>query len=345
MAELRMDPIQRRWVIISSERAHRPSEFQVNVIQAPAEFCPFCPGNEAKTPLEILAIRDGYGAPNSPGWSVRVVPNKYPALRVEGELDRRASGIYDLMNGIGAHEILIETPEHGRQFADLTATQLSRVLGAYRDRIKDLVHDRRFSHLVIFRNYGDAAGATLAHPHSQIMAMPILPQVIETELRSGLEHLRHKDRCLFCDIIRFEAEQGVRVVEDTGNFISLAPYASRSPFELWIAPKYHQAEFQESSDAQLAELARIMRSTMRRLRHALNDPPYNLVVHMSPNLGAYSMRTTDAENIRAGYHWHIEIIPRLTKAAGFEWGTGFYINPTPPEDAVEYLKRERVVES
>jgi UDPglucose--hexose-1-phosphate uridylyltransferase len=267
-----------------------------------------------------------------------VVPNKFPALRIEGELDRHADGMYDAMNGIGAHEIVIETPDHHQHTADQPVAHLARVLRAYRDRQQDLMQDRRFVYVVIFRNYGESAGATLAHPHSQIMALPVLPQVIETELESARRHFEHRQRCLFCDILRHEIDHDVRVVQRSADFVAIAPYASRSPFEIFIAPTRHRHDFSQLTDTELLGLAGILRDTAIRLRTALNNPPYNFVLHNSPNLAAISPVWGSAKLIEAAYHWHIELIPRLTKPAGFEWGTGFHINPTPPEQAAEYLR-------
>jgi UDPglucose--hexose-1-phosphate uridylyltransferase len=341
MPELRHDPIQRQWVIIASERAQRPSEFEVTVSRQTAEFCPFCECNEEKTPPEILAVRDGFSAPNAPGWSVRVVPNKYPALRIEGALERAAEGLYDRMNGIGAHEIVIETPEHTRHIADQPPTHLAKVLRAYRDRLKDLMRDSRFLYVAVFRNYGESAGATLSHPHSQLIAMPIIPHVIETELESARDHYLHRERCLFCDLIRQERDAGIRMVIENNNYVVFAPYASRSPFELFLAPIQHQHDFCQISDAETELLAQTIIETMGSIRSALNDPPFNFIMHIAPNFRSSAFWNLRFPTIVEGYHWHIEIIPRLTKAAGFEWGTGFHINPTPPELAADYLRRSR----
>jgi UDPglucose--hexose-1-phosphate uridylyltransferase len=338
MPELRHDPIQRQWVIIASERAQRPSEFEVKISQQPSEFCPFCPCNEDKTPAELLAVRDGFSAPNSPGWSVRVVPNKYPALRIEGQLDKSAEGLYDRMNGIGAHEIIIETPDHTCHMADQPPAHLARVLQAYRDRLRDLMRDSRFLYVAMFRNYGENAGATLSHPHSQLIAMPILPNVIEIELLSAKEHYNHRERCLFCDLIRQEREAGVRIVHENEQFVVFTPYASRSPFELFLAPLKHQHDFGMITNEGTEALASTLIEALRRLRTALNDPPFNFVIHIAPNLSAKSVWVQNFPTIAEAFHWHIEIIPRLTKSAGFEWGTGFHINPTPPELAAEYLR-------
>ena len=338
MPELRHDPIQRQWVIIATERAQRPSEYAVTVTQTPPDFCPFCPCNEDKTPPEILAIRDGFSAPNAPGWTVRVVPNKYPALRIEGTLDKTAEGLYDRMNGIGAHEIVIETPDHTRHMADQPPAHLAKVLRAYRDRLHDLMRDMRFTYVAIFRNYGENAGATLSHPHSQLIAMPMVPRVIEIELNSALDHYLHRERCLFCDIIHQERNAGSRMVLEEKGYAVYAPYASRSPFELFLAPLRHEADFSRVTDDDLERLAEVLVDTTGRLRAALNDPPFNFVIHSAPNFRSKSVWMQKFPSMAEGYHWHIEIIPRLTKSAGFEWGTGFHINPTPPEMAADYLR-------
>jgi UDPglucose--hexose-1-phosphate uridylyltransferase len=341
MPELRHDPIQRQWVIIASERARRPSEFEVSVQQQPAEFCPFCACNEDKTPPEILAIRDGFSAPNSPGWLVRVVPNKYPALRIEGGTDKSAEGMYDRMNGIGAHEIIIETPEHNSQFADQPVPHLAKVFRAYRDRVRDLMRDTRFVYVAVFRNYGESAGATLSHPHSQLIAMPIIPHVIETELMSAPDHYRHRGRGLFCDIIRQGRGAGTRVGVENKDFVVFTPYASRSPFELFLAPVEHQHDFCDITDEGIDVLAATVSDTFKRLRSALNDPPFNFVLHLAPNFRNKTVWIERFPTLVDGYHWHMEIIPRMTKSAGFEWGTGFHINPTPPELAADYLRRAK----
>lgn len=339
MPELRHDPLHRRWVIIASERARRPSEFDVQVTQQPADFCPFCPCNEDKTPPEIYAVRDGYGAPNSPGWSLRVVPNKYPALRIEGNLDRSAEGLYDRMNGVGAHEIVIETPEHFLHMADYPASHMARVLRAFRERVRDLSNDARFLYVSIFRNYGENAGATLSHPHSQLIAMPIIPRVLEIELSAALDHYAHHERCLVCDILQQETDCGKRIVLENEKFVVFAPYASRSPFELLLVPVQHQHDLAQISDDDSEVLGATLVEAVRRLKDALNDPPFNIIVHNSLNLKSYSIWVKKFPWLEVGYHWHISIVPRLAKTAGFEWGTGFDINPTPPELAAEYLRQ------
>lgn len=338
MPELRLDPIQRRWVVISSERGRRPDDFFIDRDMPVGPFCPFCEGNEDKSPPEIYASRPNGSGPNRPGWEIRVVPNKFPALKVEGELNRHGYGIYDAMNGIGAHEVIIETPQHDLGLADMPLPQLELVLRAYRDRLCDLFNDRRFRYVMIFKNYGLAAGATLAHPHTQLIATPVTPITVALELRSAMEHFYLKERCLFCDIIHSELAEGSRVVTTNERYVALTPYASRFPFEVFLAPRHHRHDFATITDDEIRSLAEIFRDTMRRIKIALKDPPYNFIIHTVPNTRAAKKRFTHWQSIEHDFHWHIEILPRLTRVAGFEWGTGLYINPTSPEEAAQFLR-------
>jgi UDPglucose--hexose-1-phosphate uridylyltransferase len=335
--ELRHDPIQKRWVIIASERGRRPDDFFIDNSMPQGDFCPFCVGSEDKAPPEIYAVRRDGSAPSTPGWLVRVVPNKFPALKIEGELNRHADGFYDAMNGIGAHEVIIETAQHNLHFADFALPQLELVLGAYRNRLRDLVNDRRFKYVLIFKNYGIAAGASLGHPHSQLIATPVTPKTVALELQSAMEHFNVKERCLFCDIIRAELQDGSRVVLTNEHFVVLAPYASRFPFEIFLAPRHHRHDFAAITDEEIRSLAEIFRHTMQRIKTALKDPPYNFVIHTIPNIRSTS-RATYWQTIEHDYHWHIEILPRLTRIAGFEWGSGIYVNPTAPEEAARFLR-------
>jgi len=328
MPELRKDPIISRWVIISTERGKRPSSFTPPDKKTHDDFCPLCPGNEDKTPPEVFAHRPAGSRPNTPGWSLRVVPNKFPALRIEGELDRRGDGIYDKMNGIGAHEVIIECPEHDATLASVSREHFEKVLLSYRDRMNELYRDRRFKYMAIFRNQGEVAGASLAHPHSQIIALPIVPRRVMEELEGSKAYFNYKERCVFCDIVRQEKEQATRVVHENREFIAIAPFASRFPFEIWILPKNHSSAFEDIPHFHYTSLAELFSDTLKRLSLCLNDPPYNFMLHTSPV----------SEKFNDFYHWHFEIIPRLTRVAGFEWGSGFYINPTAPEDAAQSLR-------
>ncbi len=329
MPELRKDPITGRWVIISTARQKRPNDFQVvRGIPIGAADCPFCPGHEAMTPPEVLAYRNG-GGPNAPGWDVRVVPNLYPALQVEGGLDREGEGLFDRMNGIGAHEVIIETPDHTKTLATMSEADIERVLWAFRERIQDLKRDIRFRYILVFKNQGAGAGATLEHPHSQLIALPIVPDFVREELEGSRRHFDAKERCIFCDIVGQELAARRRVILENADVVALAPYAPRLPFETWILPKRHRGRFEESPRQDFEGLARALKQVVSRMGRALESPPYNFVLHTSPF----------TEDTTAYYHWHVEVMPQLTRVAGFEWGTGFYINPTSPEEAADVLRR------
>jgi UDPglucose--hexose-1-phosphate uridylyltransferase len=265
---------------------------------------------------------------NSGGWSVRVVPNKFPALGIEGSLDREGEGLFDRMNGVGAHEVIVETPNHKNTLAMLSEKSVEEVLGAYRDRMLDLKKDTRFRYLLLFKNHGEAAGASLEHTHSQLIALPIVPKRVQEELENSRKYFQQKERCIFCDMIRQEIETGSRVILENDAFIALAPYAPRFPFETWILPRAHSSAYENMPAEQYGSLAGLLREFLRRLDAVLAFPAYNYVIHTSP-IG---------EENNEHYHWHLEMMPKLTKVAGFEWGTGFYINPTPPEESARFLR-------
>lgn len=328
MAEFRKDPVIGRWVIIATERSDRPDDYGEKSYVINSGFCPFCEGNEDKTPAEILAFRAQSSTPNSPGWTLRVVPNKYPALQIEGNIDSRGIGVYDKMNGIGAHEVIIETPNHDESFIDLSPENFRKVLLSYQLRMLDLRNDKRFRYVIIFKNHGRAAGASLEHSHSQLIALPIVPKRVAEEISGAQKHYFLKERCIFCDIIRQEKESNERKIIENDDFIAIAPFASRFPFEIWLLPKQHESHFEKISAETLNSLASLMQNLLKRLKIALNDPPYNFLIHTTPF----------SEDFLVHYHWHIEIIPKLSRVAGFEWGTGFYINTTPPEYAAEVLR-------
>jgi UDPglucose--hexose-1-phosphate uridylyltransferase len=330
MPELRKDPVVDRWVIFASGRTLRPSDFGS---AAPVENrgrppCPFCYGNEEHTPPELLAYRDRGSAPNGIGWRTRVVPNKFPALRVEGGLERRGEGIYDRMNGIGAHEVIVESPDHDKELSELPVEDVERILTAYRERMADLKNDLRLRYILLFKNHGERAGASLAHGHSQLIATPIIPQVIAEELEGGRRHFDLKERCVFCDMLDHELRNRKRLVLENDRYVSIEPFAPRAPFETWILPKRHLSAFEEAGQGEYRDLAALLKETLTRIRKALNRPHYNYVLHTAP------CREPRLDH----YHWHIEILPKRNPLAGFEWGSGFYINPTPPEEAAEYLR-------
>jgi len=333
MPELRKDPIIGRWIIIATERGKRPSDFIIEKNHVRGGFCPLCPGNESTTPPEVLAYSaaPGRGA-NQPGWSLRVVPNKYPALIIEGDLNKEGEGLYDKMNGIGAHEVLVETPDHNESFTQLPPERMIQIFWAYRDRLSDLAKDQRFRYVMVFKNFGAAAGASLEHSHSQLVALPIVPRMIASELEGSLSYYQYKERCIFCDIIKQELSQGTRLIAENNHFLAIVPFAPRSPFEMWVLPKQHASSFLSADDATFRGLAAIFSECMKRLDRCMPGVPYNFVLHGAP------LRSQPLDH----YHWHFEIMPKLTMVAGFEWGSGFYINPVPPEEAARFLREAEV---
>ncbi len=342
MPELRYDPLEHRWVIISTERAARPSDLADTTKYNQVKTCPFCEGQESSTPPEIWAIREPCTSANSPGWKVRVVPNKYPALRIESEGKKIGVGYYDMIEGIGAHEVIIETPLHDVSLADLPPEHVRLVLLSYRERLKDLYKDTRFRYVLIFKNHGKRAGASLAHPHSQLIATPIVPRNVSIKLEAAKKHYASKERCLICDLIQQEINTQSRVISVENGFVALAPYASRFPFEVFIAPIEHNFSFGDTSDQDLERLGYFLKDILTRLKIVLNDPPYNYVLNTSPNIEAQPKLPGQWATLRYDYHWHIDIIPRLVRIAGFEWGSGFYINPSVPEIAAKYLREKKV---
>lgn len=339
MAELRKDPVTGRWVIISTARGKRPSDFPPDIKENKGkENCPFCPGNEALTPPEIFALRPPGSEKDKPGWRIRVVPNKYPALGIDSPLSKKGLGIYDQMSGFGAHEVIVESTDHEKTIEDLSIDEICEVISVSQDRIQDLHRDVRFRYVLLFKNEGPQAGASLSHPHSQLIATPITPKRVKEELAGSESYYKQKERCVFCDMTAYEKEEGVRLVYENEHFITYCPFASRFPFEMCLLPKHHELNFHESRTHGKA-LAQCLKATMEKLDKVLNHPQYNYVFHTAPNLVA---RRGYWQTIHEDYHWHLEIIPRLTKVAGFEWGTGFYINPTSPEDAAKYLREAEV---
>ncbi|MBM4046217.1 MAG: galactose-1-phosphate uridylyltransferase [Planctomycetes bacterium] len=331
MPELRKDPILGRWVIIATERAKRPSDFKPEPAPVSRGFCPFCEGNEDKTPPEIRAYRQPGSRGNGPDWRIRVVPNKFPALQIEGDLDNRGDGIYDMMNGIGAHEVIIETPKHEVSLTPLSDGHVAEVLEAYRERLMDLKKDPRLACGMIFKNVGTTAGASLEHTHSQLIVTPIVPKRVVEEMDGAKQFYNFRGRCIFCDMIKQELRSQTRIVVSSDHFVAFEPYAARFPFETWVLPKVHSSHFEDLTEPQRFDLAVVLKRTLGKIEKALQMPPYNYIIHSAPFI----------EPSMKHFHWHFEIIPRLTKMAGFEWGTGFYINPVPPEAAAQDLRDVR----
>ena len=289
--------------------------------------CPLCEGREAEAGPEILAWREG-GPANVPGWSVRVIANRSPMLRIEGGMEVRTDGLFETRDGLGAHEVIVETPLHDQPFHTLEADRLWRVLWAWRTRLQDLKRDSRFASVVIVKNHGRAAGARLDHAHSQLVAYPIVPPGLMEEVRGGSQHFETTARCIFCDVIGEEKQDGRRLICTDAAMLALAPFAARVPFETWLLPRDHSPRFEESSDTELEALAVMIRSVMAGIDWALERPAYNLVLHSAPLTG---------EADRA-FHWHLEVLPRVTRYSGLEWGSGMFRNPVAPEEAARILR-------
>jgi UDPglucose--hexose-1-phosphate uridylyltransferase len=339
MPELRRDPIvASRWVVFSPERRQRPQELPLPSRPLPGGS-PFTQGNERLTPPEVFAIRAPGSPPNSPGWKVRVVPNRFPALRIEGELGREPVGFYDRMNGIGAHEVIIETPDPSLDLEDQSQEGVADVLKAFRARMADLKQDVRLRYVLIFKNVGSLAGATLRHPHSQLIALPVIPRSVQEKLHYAKLHWEAKERSIFEDVLRSEQKSGERMVAENSGFAAFCPYASRFPFEVCIMPKFHAPDFYTLDEHNLALLAEILRTILRKLRRGLKQLHYNFLIHTAPFRDPRSLALSFVDE---AFRWHIEILPRLANVAGFEYGSGFYINTVLPEEAAEFLRRMRV---
>jgi UDPglucose--hexose-1-phosphate uridylyltransferase len=330
MAELRQDPICGRWVIIATERAARPSDFTLGRGDPKGGFCPFCEGNEDRTPPEIAAVRPGGGPSDSPGWRVRVVPNKFPALSLNGHAVAPGTGHRRRAPGVGTHEVIIESPRHAISPTDMPPSDFEHVIRTYCRRAEALDADSRLAYVLIFKNVGQEAGASIEHAHSQIVGVPVMPRRVAEELERCEQFYRHNGRCLLCDVLAEDLEDGTRVVAQTESFVALSPFAAAFPFTVWLLPRFHAGCLFDMGADQEAELARLFQEAMARVEICLNDPPFNYAVHAAPT--AAGGRRDEC------CHWHIELIPRVTRVAGFEWGTGFYINPVEPESAAAYLR-------
>lgn len=338
MSEIRWDPLKGSWVIITRSRGRRPRDFILERDQINMDVCPFCYGHEERTTPEVFALRPNNSAPNTPGWQVRVIPNKYPVLGIEGNLDARAHGLYDVMNGLGAHEIVVENPDHERDLSDLAPQEIANVLRAWQNRLLDLRRDGRFRSVVIFKNHGVEAGASIPHSHSQVMALPVTPPRLATELHNCRDYFERKERCLICDLLQQELADGTGIIRDDGHFVVLSPYAASYPFELRILPRHHRHDFALLPDQELGWLAETLKETLTRLRNVLRDPPYNLVLQTAPPQHERYGKPTYWSSLPYDFHWYLELVPRLTRVAGFERSTGFQINPTPPEEAAQFLR-------
>ncbi len=334
MSQLRQNPATKEWVIMAKERAKRPEDFnlpQKAVIALPEHDsnCPFCPGNEKNTPKELFEFRPYGTTPGTPGWWIRVIPNKFSALDGKMELDRKKElDLFKSMNGLGCHEVIIETPRHDLQIATMEQHQVEELFLAYRQRYLELSQDPKLEIIIIFKNHGKSAGTSLQHPHSQLIAAPVTPTHIRSRLEEAMRHYDDEGRCVFCEMIEKEKIIGDRIVMETDNFICLEPFASRSPFETYILPKNHEPSFGVITTDSSKEFAYITRIVLLKLYRSLNNPDYNFMIGSSP----------PHEINEEYYHWHLRIVPRVSAVAGFEIGSGIYINTMMPEEAARFLR-------
>ena len=329
MSIIRQDPTTKEWVIIAAERKRRPHEYNQKAGQpSPSNQtgpCPFCPGHEAMTPEEVFRT----AGPQGTGWAVRVTANKFPALGGMGRLERREAGpLFREMDGVGVHEVIIETPSHERVLPLMTDSEVADILKTYQARDRSLREDPRLKYLIIFKNHGEAAGTSLVHSHSQLVATPVPPILLRRKYEVAVSHYDDTGRCLYCDVADEERKAGTRVVMDTDRFLVFHPFASRVPFETWITPKQHQPSFGQVTAGDLVELASVLRKTLRALHDQLGNPDFNYIIHSAP---------IDDEN-KDYYLWHIQILPRLSAIAGFELGSGIYITTMLPEESAAAMR-------
>ncbi len=326
MPELRQNRFNKEWVIIATERAKRPEEMgskrEARHLPHYSEKCPFCPGNEHMAPPEVMHI-NGVG-----DWQIRVVPNKFSALAREGEPERKITRSQRTMNGVGIHDVIIEGRDHAATTALMSDEQVANIIRCYRTRYLDCAADSRITHITIFKNHGEAAGTSLEHPHSQLIATPVISHQVRDRMYEALRHYDEYGECIFCAVMEEELHSKARLVIVTDHFIALEPFASATPFATQILPRRHMASFGDISDEEIEDLGRVLRKVLAKLYLGLQDPDFN-----------YTIRSAPAENRGVMYyHWYLSIIPRLTRVAGFELGSGMFINTVPPEDAASYLR-------
>ena len=330
MSELRQNLATKEWYVIATERARRPEEFKhkkpPRLAKAFEPNCPFCPGNEKMTPPAEEVIKVG-GA-----WSIRVVPNKFSVFRREGSRERRLNGIYREMEGVGIHEVIVETPLHNQVIPSMSLKQTERIVKVYRDRYISTLKDDRIELVIIFKNYGAAAGTSLEHPHSQLIATPLVPTHIRYRMEEARKYSDESGRCVFCDTVQAEREDARRMVAENRDFVAFVPFASGSPFEVWIMPKRHHACFCEIRNSELRPFASILQEVLARWYWGLDDPDFNFVIRSTPN---------DERHSNA-FHWYVKMMPKLVSVAGFELGTGMYVNTTLPEENAEYLRAVKI---
>jgi Galactose-1-phosphate uridylyltransferase len=337
MSELRRDIIRDKWVVIATDRALKPNDFPINQQGMQSVdfngFCPFCEGNESYTPDEIAAYRPEASKANSPGWKVRTIPNKFSAFELNGGLARGNDGIYSSCNGLGKHEVLVETPQHGTDLQEYSLANIELILYMLKDRYNGISQDERIKYIHIYKNRGLFAGASLGHSHTQIVGLPLVPE----ENKGIALHFNKTGQCLLCAILAQEINDQKRVIYETNHFVLICPYASRFPYETWIIPRKHTAHFGGINEKEISDLAVLLKHFVSAMLESLNNPSYNIVFVSAP---------VNVECPSEGYHWYIELTPRLIVTAGLELGTGYYVNPVAPEISTSILRESllRVLE-
>lgn len=334
MHELRKDPLSGRWVVVL-DYSLGPEDYETPREETRQEGCVLCPGREGELPSETAAVRPEGSAPGGPGWWARTVPSPRPVLHGEGGLGRKGVGMYDRMNSVGVHELIVESPEHGRQPEDLGSEQMRRVLELYRMRIASIERDATVRYVLVCKNSGRQAGSAFAHPHAVVVATPVIPQHIKEELDGAKQYFAYKERCIFCDILEEELRSGARVIAETEGMVAFCPYAPRFPFEFWIMPRAHRCAFHDMSDEELDDLSEVLTAVRRKMRAALKEPPFNCVIHTAPNRVP---RKDHWHTLGEDFHWHMEVVPVLYRPRGIESGAELPVLTTSPEDAAKYIR-------
>jgi UDPglucose--hexose-1-phosphate uridylyltransferase len=328
MPELRQNFFTKEWVIIATERAKRPEELATHrpaqTVPSFVEACPFCPGNESKTPPEVMRFPATAGEP----WAVRVIPNKFAALSRDAQPARSQQDVWRRIEGFGFHEVVIDSPDHSCCMALLPDEQVASILRVYKERYTLLSMDRRVNHVTIFKNHGLDAGASLQHPHSQIVATPVIPSQVRHRLHEALRHYDDSGECMFCHMVEREVEEQTRIVIKSEHFVAMEVFASATPFATHIFPLRHMATFGDISTTEINDLAHVLRSLLAKIYVGLENPDLNFTVRSGPS---------DYASARH-FHWYVSVIPRLTRVAGFELGSGMFINTVLPEAAAEFLR-------
>ncbi|MGA1796299.1 MAG: galactose-1-phosphate uridylyltransferase [bacterium] len=328
MSEIRQNIAIREWVIIASERARRPHEFiqkkQVDK-ETPdyMETCPFCPGNEHLAPPEVFSLRDDRNE-----WLVRCIPNKFPAVSAQGTLIHQDEGIKRRLSGVGLHEVIVETPHHSLATALMDEQQVIKILETYKCRYLEALGDKRIELVIIFKNHGQSAGTSLEHPHSQLIAIPVVPQHVRDRMEEAMRFYDDHRRCVFCEMLKEEIKLQERVILESADFVAFTPYAALSPFHTWILPKRHMSSFTQIDETEMRDFAGILRKVLKKIYVGLNDPDFNYVIRSIP--APYGDTSF--------FHWYLSIVPRVSLAAGFELGSGMFINTSIPEENAEFLK-------